>query len=203
MITGQMALRTTAVGRILRKGFKEFRFLEWHETPPSEGLKEFRDEFSSLEFLREFLHDRFSMMALRDILSEDYFYADLSRIDDQMVLREIANRLATDRLKIAPFTIPHFSLQPPAEEELEEEEPAPPIAAVAPEAALWIKFRIVEDGTDEPVPDVKLKIRMPTGEVREFTTDAQGMIEINDLPPGTCDIEEMIDDKALEVVQVS
>ena len=189
------------MGRVLRKGFREFQLVEWHEAHPAEGASEFRDEFSALEFLRGFMPDRFSMMTLRDILSEDHFYKDLSRLHDQDVLGEIANRLATGRLKLVPFTVPQPPTQPPAAEE-PEEELAPPIA-VAPEVANWIKFQVVDDETDQPVQGVKLKIKLPTGEVKEFTTDTQGMIEIKDLPPGTCDIEEMIDDEALEVVQVS
>ena len=49
---------------------------------------------------------------------------------------------------------------------------------------------------------VKLEIRVPSGEVETHVTDGNGMIRIDDLEPGTCDILAMDDAEAYEVVGV-
>lgn len=66
----------------------------------------------------------------------------------------------------------------------------------------WIEFRVVNDETDEPMSGIGLKIKLTTGETKDYTTDGSGMIRIDDLPPGTCDIEEILDPDASEIVQV-
>jgi hypothetical protein len=66
----------------------------------------------------------------------------------------------------------------------------------------WIAFRVIDDATEEPYAGVQLKIKLPSGEVREFTTDGAGRIRIDGLKPGSCDIEKMLDDQAFEVVKV-
>jgi len=67
----------------------------------------------------------------------------------------------------------------------------------------WIAFRVIDDATEKPQSGVQLKIKLPTGEVREFTTDGDGRIRIDGLQPGSCDIEKMLDDQAFEVVRVA
>ena len=105
-------------------------------------------------------------------------------------------------LKIAalPLSIPAWShVEPAVEEEGEEAVLAP---AAVPEAEHWIKLQIVDDDTNEPVKGVSMKIKLPSGEVKQFKADSNGTIEIKGVPEGTWDIEEMIDSYALEVVEV-
>lgn len=66
-----------------------------------------------------------------------------------------------------------------------------------------VKFQVVKDETNEPCRNVRLKIKLPDGTAEMHTTDAEGMIEIDDLDtPGACEILEMHDDQAFEVVRV-
>ena len=67
---------------------------------------------------------------------------------------------------------------------------------------LFITFQVLDDDNSEPVPGVKLEIRLPDGSLETFTTDSEGIIHIPNLEPGTCSIERMIDDDALEVVSI-
>ncbi len=83
-----------------------------------------------------------------------------------------------------------------------EEEPAERASAKAPQAQHWIKLRILDEDTDEPVEGVTMKIKLPTGEARTFTTNKSGTIEVKGVPEGTWDIQEMTDSDALEVVKV-
>jgi len=79
--------------------------------------------------------------------------------------------------------------------------PTPP-PDVPEEETDWIEFRVVDDETDLPLSDIGLKIKLPTGETKDYTTDSNGIVRIDDLTPGTCDIIEMTDPDAAEVVGV-
>jgi hypothetical protein len=80
--------------------------------------------------------------------------------------------------------------------------PEKPAEKTSPELS-WVGFRVVDDETDQPVSGVALKVKLPNGEVRDFTTDGSGRIDVRDIQPGSCTIEKMIDDRALEVVRVA
>jgi uncharacterized Zn-binding protein involved in type VI secretion len=52
-----------------------------------------------------------------------------------------------------------------------------------------VAFRVVEDRTDEPIAGVALKITLPDGTEETHMTDADGMVEIDDLDqPGNCNV---------------
>ena len=88
----------------------------------------------------------------------------------------------------------------------EAQAPAPrPPASKPPPAPLttWIKFQVLDDETGQPVQGVVLAVKLPDGTTKKSTTDASGMIEITGIPPGTCDIESMIDSDALEVISLA
>ena len=67
----------------------------------------------------------------------------------------------------------------------EKTEEAAPLAA---REIASIKFKIVLDKSGDPIEGVKLKIRLPDGSEVERATRADGMIEINGIQPGTCDV---------------
>jgi hypothetical protein len=52
----------------------------------------------------------------------------------------------------------------------------------------WIKFNI-QDESGSPVPNVNIQVTLPDGSVEEKTSDANGIIEIRNIEPGTCKIE--------------
>jgi hypothetical protein len=61
---------------------------------------------------------------------------------------------------------------------------------------------VVDDETDEPIPGVRIRVKLPSGEVGTPRTDRRGTIHIGDLTPGTLDILEILDDDALEVIRI-
>jgi hypothetical protein len=69
-------------------------------------------------------------------------------------------------------------------------------------AKTWIEFKVIEDGTGKPVGGVRLRVTTPDGIENFFTADSAGLIRIEDLDPGKCDIGEMTDADALEVVSI-
>jgi hypothetical protein len=159
------------------------------------------EDASELYRLRHLLDDPLSVVALRKAVAEDPVTAAGARAEDRKLLADIAP--ATARLG-HPLLRPR-KLTPLAPVRVRPEEPAQPPEAALPAAEqelAWIRFRVVDDETNQGIAGVTLRIRLPKGETRPFTTDGSGEIEINDLGPGTCDIEKMIDADALEVVQV-
>lgn len=66
----------------------------------------------------------------------------------------------------------------------------------------WIEFRVIDDETEEPVSGLKVSIKLPTGEVSDYTTNASGVVRIDNLPAGTFDLEKIIDQEVFEVIRV-
>ena len=115
-------------------------------------------------------------------------------------LANIADLVAAGRLTLLedPEEVPRFG----GGERREPAAEAPADGSAPPEQETWIKFRVVDHDTDAPIPGVRLRIREPGEREREYTTRADGMIEINEIDPGTCDILEMTEAEVLEVVRV-
>lgn len=67
----------------------------------------------------------------------------------------------------------------------------------------WIEFKVVEDGTGKPVPGVRLRVTTPDGIENFYTTNANGLVRIEDLESGSCEVGEVLDNDALEVVTVA
>lgn len=65
----------------------------------------------------------------------------------------------------------------------------------------WVKFQVIDDA-GKPVKGVKLKLKLANGEAMEVETNADGRIELADLPSETFDIEGMVDSETLEVYEV-
>ncbi len=65
-----------------------------------------------------------------------------------------------------------------------EEPPVPP----PPSQTAFIKIRVVDDATNERYGGIVLKVKLPNGQQRDFTTRPDGLVEINDIDPGTCDV---------------
>ena len=73
-------------------------------------------------------------------------------------------------------------------------------AAVDPATPHWIRFQIIDYDTETPVAGVDLHLKMPDGTVSTYTTDAQGLVHLIGVLAGTCDLEQMLNDEALEVI---
>jgi hypothetical protein len=65
---------------------------------------------------------------------------------------------------------------------------APPTPQAPKKKLSWIKFKVVDDKTGKPVSGATLKVKLPDKTVKEFTTNEEGMIEIDGIDPGSCDV---------------
>jgi len=102
-------------------------------------------------------------------------------------------------LGVRPARLPRLALlySVPHEEERNAADEAP-----GEQKLQWIAFRVIDDQTEKPYAGVQLRLKLPTGEVRDFMTDGDGRIRIDGLQPGSVDIQKMLDDQAFEVVKV-
>lgn len=146
--------------------------------------------------------DPANMATFRRLLAEDLPAPDVLRLDDAGVLRQVAWRLDAGRWSVRPALHAYGGgatsapPEPPSAEAPEEAVPEPPPAADLG----WVAFDVIDDETGLPVSGVTLTLRLPDGTVRDVTTGASGSLYLSDLPAGTCDIVEMTDAHALEVV---
>jgi hypothetical protein len=52
----------------------------------------------------------------------------------------------------------------------------------------WIEFKVLHARTGKPIPGILLTVRLPGGEDYAIQSDAGGMISLDDIDPGTCDL---------------
>src|SRR5205823_12980121 len=64
----------------------------------------------------------------------------------------------------------------------------PPEPLKTPKKTTYIEIKVVDDETAQPVNWVRLIIKTPDGNENFYTTNAQGLVRIDDLDPGTCDV---------------
>ncbi len=99
----------------------------------------------------------------------------------------VATLIAEGRLTLLESRVPVkvrggvAPIKPPDDE---PDEPPPP----GPTQTSWIKLRVVDDATGEPVAGVALQVKLPSGQERKFSTRPDGMIDIQDIDPGTVDV---------------
>lgn len=185
----------------------------------SEGLpsrdqdfRSFDDTFrypatSSRDLLRQLIADPYNRYALRDVLSDDLSGRPMRPLNTPEVIRQASWRIDAGRLALRPTDnrqggigggIPGtpLPLVPPL-----PDTPTPPPDDT--EAVNWITFQVIDDDTGAPLSDVPLKLKLSDGTVGTYTTDPHGRVHVPDLPDGTCDILEISDDEALEIVDVT
>lgn len=66
----------------------------------------------------------------------------------------------------------------------------------------WVRFRIVDEATGEPLRGYKLVVRGELGKEIELDDGGSGLIEAKDLPEGPVGLVRIIDNEAYEVVEV-
>jgi hypothetical protein len=183
---------------------------------------DFASADAAFEYLKRFVPDRLNMMVLRRLLADDQYSSyGIAEMDDHEVLRQLAYRLACGSIKLselAAFTgtftrwarfepAPSMSATRPTEisEPTEAPRARPAASSRSPVTApplTWIEFRVLDDDTGQPVSGVKLRLMLPDGTTGTYSTNAEGKVRFTDLIAGVVDLEQMLDDDALEVVHL-
>lgn len=198
----------------IRSHSQRFEIKTWGDVPPGDAARTFPDTSFALRFLRRFLHDAFAMAALRKIAARHLGGSSISSYSDQDVLRQLAPALVTGRLHFAPLDRPRLysyaggngsgGVTPEVPDEMLPDDYGPVAPIAPPEKPVpptyWITLQVVDDDTEEPIAGVDLQLRLPGGAVGTYTTDAEGVVHLQGLEPGTADIQQVRDDEALEVI---
>ncbi|GMU84069.1 MAG: hypothetical protein AMXMBFR47_39390 [Planctomycetota bacterium] len=101
--------------------------------------------------------------------------------------RTMLAKIAEGRLVfLEPRTPRPLRSTPPIRRRPEPEPAIPPLRPT--EKTAWIRFRVVDDASSRPLPGVVLSVTEPNGKTFEFTTRPDGMIDIQEIDPGTCSV---------------
>lgn len=170
--------------KIFHKGSQKFAILCCSDIRSPDICMEFRDRSSAINFLRNFMHDHFNRMALRDTLGEQL--CQIFRLNDQEVIEQLAWRLVCGHVKIIP---PKAPSKLPADEgtsrpEPMDEESTPPDMIIK-ENLSWIEVELVDEEAT-PVGREYFKIELPNGSIREGILNPSGRFRIDDVEFGTC-----------------
>ena len=177
-----------------------------HRRKADEAAVLFDDERGAFVFLRRMAQDDVNRTAIRRFALDAGFVGEVHPRSDYRLLKYLAAKIITGQLLIVR---PGEREEDVTSDEPKHDQPAkadPPPAKEEPPPAknekTWIKFEIVDEDTGKPVCGVTLKVKLPDGQSRNATSNAAGLIEITNIPPGTCDIERMVDSDTLEVVSI-
>lgn len=98
--------------------------------------------------------------------------------------------------------VPHRTIFSGHREDPTPEEPPAPVPPDEPKQSAWIRFRVVDDASEEPVPGVRLVVRLPDGAERTVATGPDGSVEIEPTEPGACDMLAVLNEPPLEIVRI-
>lgn len=202
--------------RTLRKNNETLQLGTLRDRRTMKSSASFPDYETTLNCLRRFMNDPYNMTVLRRFLGENSCQVTGCVLTDLEVVSQVARKIAQGEFFLARKRVVQYGGggATPSVKEVVEPEPKKWNKTeyikqflreheVEPKQETnWVAFQVLDDDTDEPVAGVKLKIKLPDGTANVYTTDGAGKIYISGLPDGMCDVEEMLDDDALEVVEV-
>ncbi len=164
---------------------------------------------AALEHLRRLTPDAGAMRRLRH-LADFTGRRTGGRLGDRELLESLAVDAYAQRLfvVVTPRTRVVFDpsgatvvddLDPSPTEEPAASEPAPvePVDAVEH----WIAFQLLDDETEAPVAGAQMRVTLGDGSERTYTTDAEGVIHIEGVPPGACDLDALEVQDFVEIVR--
>lgn len=174
------------------------------------GWLDFSDEYECTQQLNRDRESIAKVLALRESFFRFASPFDLTRFPDEDVILLLADRLVSGRFEWGPGEAPRVpfgeaaaSAEPTV---AEEEEEAPPESEAPPppveEETAWIKFKVIDEDSGEPVKGVTLHVKTPDGKIKQVRTGPDGMAEISGIQPGSCSIERIVDADALEITAV-
>jgi hypothetical protein len=139
-------------------------------------------------YLQDYAHDPGSVSQMRLILAEDAHGVDVSRLDDSEVLDELAARVSHNRLIIAEELDDPLPIVHEPEAASSSSSAAPPPELPRSKKLTYIEFKVVWDENGEPVKNVRLVVKTPDGVENYHDTNSEGLVRIDELDPGNCDV---------------
>ena len=186
--------------RSLTLGTKRLQLLRRSDRRPDDKPVRFGDVTAARLYIRRLGLDPTTMSSLRRVAANSPGVLSAGATDDE-VIDWLAIRLHRRQLYLLDLGERRALAAPAGEDQPEEgKKPAPP--PPIKQKTHWIKFKIQDEVTGQPMPNVTMQIRLPNNSLVNRTTNAAGMIEIVGLASGTCDVEQVTDSDALAITKV-
>jgi hypothetical protein len=145
----------------------------------------FPNDAAALAYLRRHKLNARAIASLRSLLGEYSSATGVRLLRDEQVLAQAAHLVVSRRLQLAEKRISP-SIRPGVEvQDAQAAKESPPQAAPS---RSFIEFQVVEHATGQPVPQVLLTVMLPTGATKDIATDSSGLVHIEDISPGACDV---------------
>jgi hypothetical protein len=181
----------------LRGSSYNYRFFGHLEQAHEGSPVRFLDEGHAATFLSGLSRDPANLSALRRLYAHLAPGEDSSALDDDRILEGLSRQFSEEHLRAVRCAVPVRGPYQKGESESVKKR------ASLEEQKHWIQFQIVDEETGEPVAGVSARVKLPTGEVREVTSDSQGRIKVQGLPQGSWDLHHLEFSEILEVVKSS
>ncbi|MCH9688220.1 MAG: LysM peptidoglycan-binding domain-containing protein [Deltaproteobacteria bacterium] len=153
-------------------------------TDTGPGQRQVADDREARSLLSPCAYEPAAMRRIRRLLRDVEPHAD-DQMSDGQVLASVARWVGGGRMTMCVAHEPERFTQlttAPSEDEMEP-------LIVEPEVELSrVAFQVLEQHSGEPVADIALSITLPDGSVQQHVTDADGLVDIRDIPEGVCDV---------------
>lgn len=178
--------------RLLREGHHEYVLLEFHEQlPEGHELVSWGDAWRAERRLREFAYDHLNLRTLRDLARSHLQAHAFEPASEEQLVRRLATLFVHGHLRLARAPLVMVpGVVPPREEKA-----APESTPVEEKQRLMLQ--IIDDVSEEPFPDLSLRVKLPDGSEKKIKTDASGRIEVPDLLPGRITVSSVLDGATL------
>jgi hypothetical protein len=177
----------------LRDGEHEYVLLEFHEPlPKGHEPVALGDTWRTERRLRDLAQDYFNLRTMRELLHAHASARPFEPASEDQVVRQVATLISRGQLRLARVPL---RMVPGTVRALEKKDTP---ASAPEEEKLRLMLQIVDDVTEEPIPELELKLTLPDGSSKKATTDDDGKIELSDLTPGRVKVASSIEGATLK-----
>ncbi|MFI5380358.1 MAG: OmpA family protein [Tepidisphaerales bacterium] len=159
------------------------------------AIKRLPSQRAAKRFLKDYMYRPAAMLRLRALLGDVGLFhppgkkpLDLKKLTALEMLDQLARHIAEERVLVAE-QIDRTNAPSVFDDKKDEPPPGPgPGPAPGKKKLTWIEFKVVEDASDQALTPVRLTIKTPDGNEAFHTTNSDGLIRIDDIEEGTCDV---------------
>ena len=159
------------------------------------AVRKIRSQREAKRFLKDFMYRPAAMLRLRALLGHLGLFhppgkpkLDLKKLTALEMFDQLARHIAEARVLVAD-QIDRTNAPSVFDDKKDAPPPGPgPGPAPGKKKLTWIEVKVVEDGSDKPITPVRLTIKTPDGNESFYTTNSDGLIRIDDIDEGTCDV---------------
>lgn len=168
--------------RIVRSGAREWSIGD----PNAWGAPvDLRDRARASAFFGRLLREPDNATVLRAVLRDVGVGSVTPRTNTEAV-EQLAAHAAAGRICVIELPTPAAQVDDGAHVVVREQKPPPPPPRRAVKLKTWVKFKVIDAASGRGIPNVRLRITTPDGNEEFQTTNAEGLIEIRDIPAGPC-----------------